>query len=150
MIIFKLPDLGEGLPDAIIREWYVKTGDMVKSDEPLVSMETAKALVDVPSPSSGKIEKLFGNPGDTIETGQPLIGFAGKHRIQKSPPAEKSKRRQPKRLRQYAPWPKNWELIWRIFLHKANTLLPRKSKKPPTKPPPTTIWNHYHLCAARW
>ena len=78
MIIFKLPDLGEGLPDAIIREWYVKTGDMVKSDQPLVSMETAKALVDVPSPSSGKIEKLFGNPGDTIETGQPLIGFAGK------------------------------------------------------------------------
>ena len=77
MIIFKLPDLGEGLPDAIIREWYVKQGDTVKSDQPLASMETAKALVDVPSPFSGKIEKLFGNPGDTIETGQPLIGFAG-------------------------------------------------------------------------
>ena len=61
----------------IIREWYVKTGDMVKSDQPLVSMETAKALVDVPSPVSAKVEKLFGNPGDTIETGQPLIGFEG-------------------------------------------------------------------------
>lgn len=77
MIIFKLPDLGEGLPDAIIREWYVKPGDHVKADQPLISMETAKALVDVPSPFSGKIEKLFGQVNDTIETGQPLVGFAG-------------------------------------------------------------------------
>lgn len=75
MIIFQLPDLGEGLPDAIIREWYVKPGDTVKADQPLVSMETAKALVDVPSPRAGVIEKLFGNPGDTIETGQSLVGF---------------------------------------------------------------------------
>lgn len=77
MIIFNLPDLGEGLPDAIIREWYVKPGDEVTADQALASMETAKALVDVPSPYSGKIEKLFGKPGDTIETGQPIIGFAG-------------------------------------------------------------------------
>lgn len=75
MIIFKLPDLGEGLPDAIIREWYVKPGDTVKADQPLVSMETAKALVDVPSPQKGEIETLFGDTGDTIETGQPLVGF---------------------------------------------------------------------------
>lgn len=77
MIIFKLPDLGEGLPDAIIREWYIKPGDKVKTDQPLVAMETAKALVDVPSPFPGQIEKLFGKPGDTIDTGQPLIGFVG-------------------------------------------------------------------------
>ncbi len=77
MIIFNLPDLGEGLPDAIIREWYVKPGDTVTADQALASMETAKALVDVPSPHSGTIEKLFGQPGDTIETGQPLIGFVG-------------------------------------------------------------------------
>lgn len=75
MKVFNLPDLGEGLPDAEIREWYVKPGDIVKADQPLAAMETAKALVDVPSPFNGKIEKLFGNPGDTIETGQPLIGF---------------------------------------------------------------------------
>lgn len=80
MIIFKLPDLGEGLPDAIIREWYVKPGDHVKADQPLVSMETAKALVDVPSPFVGKIEKLFGQVNDTIETGQPLVGFAGEEK----------------------------------------------------------------------
>ncbi|HLB56434.1 MAG TPA: dihydrolipoamide acetyltransferase family protein [Coxiellaceae bacterium] len=77
MKIFKLPDLGEGLPDAIIREWYVKVGDAVKKDQPIVAMETAKALVDVPAPFDTKIEKLFGNVNDTIETGKPLIGFEG-------------------------------------------------------------------------
>ena len=77
MKIFKLPDLGEGLPDAIIREWYIKPGDAVEKDQPLVSMETAKALVDVPAPFDGKIEKCFGEVDETIETGNPLIGFEG-------------------------------------------------------------------------
>ena len=77
MITCKLPDLGEGLPDAIIREWYVKVGDEVKTDQPIVAMETAKALVDVPAAFDGKIEKLFGDVGDTIETGNSLIGFEG-------------------------------------------------------------------------
>ena len=57
---FNLPDLGEGLPDATIVEWYVKVGDVIKLDENLVSMETAKAVVDVPSPVSGKVLKLAG------------------------------------------------------------------------------------------
>lgn len=77
MIIFRLPDLGEGLPDAEIREWYIKPGDTVKVDQPLVAMETAKALVDVPAPNDGIIEKLYGDVGDTIHTGDPLIGFEG-------------------------------------------------------------------------
>jgi 2-oxoisovalerate dehydrogenase E2 component (dihydrolipoyl transacylase) len=77
MKLFKLPDLGEGLPDAIIREWYVKEGDEISHDQPMVAMETAKALVDVPAPFDGKVEKLFGAVGDTIETGKPLIGFEG-------------------------------------------------------------------------
>lgn len=76
MKIFRLPDLGEGLPDAQIREWYIKEGDSVTIDQPLVAMETAKALVDVPSPYDGIIEKLFGTIEDTIQTGDPLIGFA--------------------------------------------------------------------------
>ncbi|MFW0056132.1 MAG: dihydrolipoamide acetyltransferase family protein [Coxiella endosymbiont of Dermacentor silvarum] len=75
MKVFKLPDLGEGLPDAVIREWYVKEGDEVIVDQPLVAMETAKALVDVPSPLSDKIEKLFGEVGDIVKTGHPLVGF---------------------------------------------------------------------------
>ena len=77
MKLFKLPDLGEGLPDAIIRQWHVNVGDAVKKDQPLVAMETAKALVDVVAPYDAVIEKLFGNPDDTIETGKPLIGFEG-------------------------------------------------------------------------
>lgn len=76
MNIFNLPDLGEGLPDAEIHEWFVKEGDTVKADQPLASMETAKAVVDVPCPQSGTIEKLFGKPGDVIKTGEPLVAFA--------------------------------------------------------------------------
>lgn len=75
MNIFNLPDLGEGLPDAEIHEWFVKEGDTVKVDDPLASMETAKAVVDVPCPQSGTIVKLFGKPGDIIKTGEPLVGF---------------------------------------------------------------------------
>jgi 2-oxoisovalerate dehydrogenase E2 component (dihydrolipoyl transacylase) len=67
--LFLLPDLGEGLPDAEIVEWLVKVGDVVKLDEPLVSMETAKAVVEVPSPFSGKVTRLAGAAGDVIITG---------------------------------------------------------------------------------
>ncbi|MBP9727026.1 MAG: 2-oxo acid dehydrogenase subunit E2 [Gammaproteobacteria bacterium] len=77
MKIFCLPDLGEGLPEAIIREWYVQPGDEVQIDQTIVAMETAKALVDVPSPFAGKVEKLFGKTGDTVITGSPLIGVEG-------------------------------------------------------------------------
>lgn len=82
MKIFKLPDLGEGLPDAIIREWHVKVGDHVKKDQAIAAMETAKALVDVVAPYDADIEKLFGTVDDTIETGKPLIGFVGEADIE--------------------------------------------------------------------
>ena len=72
---FYLPDLGEGLPDATIVEWHVKEGDNIKLDAPLVSMETAKAVVDVPSPYTGKVSKLHGATGDVIETGAALAEF---------------------------------------------------------------------------
>ncbi|WP_201316540.1 biotin/lipoyl-containing protein, partial [Dyella sp. EPa41] len=72
---FYLPDLGEGLPDATIVEWHVKEGDTIKLDAPLVSMETAKAVVDVPSPYTGKVTKLHGAAGDIIETGAALAEF---------------------------------------------------------------------------
>ena len=75
MNIFNLPDLGEGLPDAEVHEWFVKEGDTVALDQPLVSMETAKAVVDVPCPQAGVIGKLYGKPGDVIKTGEPLVAF---------------------------------------------------------------------------
>lgn len=72
---FLLPDLGEGLPDATIVEWFVKEGDTIRLDENLVSMETAKAVVEVPSPVSGKVLKLAGGAGDVIVTGKMLAEF---------------------------------------------------------------------------
>ncbi|KRG42218.1 branched-chain alpha-keto acid dehydrogenase subunit E2 [Stenotrophomonas pictorum JCM 9942] len=72
---FNLPDLGEGLPDATIVEWFVKEGDVIRLDEPLVSMETAKAVVEVPSPVSGKVLKLAGAAGDIVVTGHMLAHF---------------------------------------------------------------------------
>jgi pyruvate dehydrogenase E2 component (dihydrolipoamide acetyltransferase) len=72
---FYLPDLGEGLPDATIVEWLVKEGGSVKLDEPMVSMETAKAIVEVPSPYSGKLAKVHGGAGDVIATGAALAEF---------------------------------------------------------------------------
>jgi pyruvate dehydrogenase E2 component (dihydrolipoamide acetyltransferase) len=70
---FYLPDLGEGLPDAEIVEWLAKVGDTVMLDQPLVSMETAKAVVEVPSPFSGKLLRVSGGPGDVITTGAWLV-----------------------------------------------------------------------------
>ncbi|EUC16039.1 dihydrolipoamide acetyltransferase family protein [Paraburkholderia hospita] len=77
MKIFKLPDLGEGLQEAEIVEWHVKSGDEVRADQPLLSVETAKAIVDIPSPQSGRIAKLFGQTGDIVHLGAPLVAFEG-------------------------------------------------------------------------
>lgn len=75
MTTFKLPDLGEGLADAEIVAWHVKVGDEVVIDQPLVSVETAKAVVEVPSPRAGKIAALHGAPGERVETGASLVEF---------------------------------------------------------------------------
>ncbi len=75
MKVFNLPDLGEGLPDAEIVEWLVEEGDTVELDQPLVSMETAKAVVEVPSPYAGKVAKFHGRAGDVIQTGAALAEF---------------------------------------------------------------------------
>lgn len=77
MSIFKLPDLGEGLQEAEIREWRVKVGDRVAIDQPLLAVETAKAVVEVPSPQAGVIKTLHGAVGDTMEVGKPLVEFEG-------------------------------------------------------------------------
>ena len=77
MNIFKLPDLGEGLQEAEIVLWHVKVGDEVTVDQPLLSVETAKAIVDIPAPFPGKIAKLYGNAQDVVHVGQPLVAFEG-------------------------------------------------------------------------
>lgn len=73
---FNLPDLGEGLQEAEIVAWHVGEGDNVVTDQPLVSVETDKAVVEVPSPCSGKITKIHGEEGDVVEVGMPLVSFA--------------------------------------------------------------------------
>ena len=77
MTTFNLPDLGEGLPEAEIVSWHVSEGDAVRTDDLLVSVETAKAVVEVPSPYTGVVEKLYASPGDIVATGAPLVEFSG-------------------------------------------------------------------------
>ena len=75
MKTFMLPDLGEGLPEAEIVTWHVKKGDKINVDEPLLSVETAKAVVEVPSPFTGTVLKLHAAEGSIVETGKPLADF---------------------------------------------------------------------------
>ncbi|HMD75505.1 MAG TPA: dihydrolipoamide acetyltransferase family protein [Steroidobacteraceae bacterium] len=75
MTTFRLPDLGEGLAEAEILAWHVKAGDHVRADQPMVSVETAKAVVEVPVPYTGTIVALHGAVGDIVATGAPLIEF---------------------------------------------------------------------------
>jgi 2-oxoisovalerate dehydrogenase E2 component (dihydrolipoyl transacylase) len=75
MKTFSLPDLGEGLKEAEIVAWHVGEGDHVVADQPLVAVETEKAVVEVPSPRAGRVLKLFGKPGERIGVGEPLVEF---------------------------------------------------------------------------
>ena len=73
--VFNLPDLGEGLEDAEIVDWKVSEGDTVELNQPLIEVNTAKALVEIPSPLAGVITKLHGAAGDVVEVGAPLVTF---------------------------------------------------------------------------
>lgn len=70
---FLLPDLGEGLEEAQLVEWLVRVGDSVHLNQPICQIETAKALVDIPSPYAGEVRALHAQPGDTVPVGAPLI-----------------------------------------------------------------------------
>ena len=73
--IFLLPDLGEGLTEADVVEWYVAEGERVALDQPVVALESAKAVVDIPSPIAGRVHRHCAQPGETIATGAPLVEF---------------------------------------------------------------------------
>ncbi len=75
MTTFNLPDLGEGLQEAEIVAWQVGVGDHVVADQPLVAVETDKAVVEVPSPRAGRIAKLCAEPGDIVKIGAPLVEY---------------------------------------------------------------------------
>ncbi|RST08333.1 2-oxo acid dehydrogenase subunit E2 [Streptomyces sp. WAC07149] len=73
---FKLPDLGEGLTEAEIVRWLVAVGDVVAIDQPVVEVETAKAMVEVPCPYGGVVTARFGEEGEELPVGAPLITVA--------------------------------------------------------------------------
>ena len=75
MTPFLLPDLGEGLKEAELVTWHVAEGDHVVIDQPLVSVETEKAVVEIPSPQSGRIAQLLAKPGEHVPVGAPLLTF---------------------------------------------------------------------------
>ena len=70
---FKLPDLGEGLTDGEVVRWLVKEGDVVTLNQPIVEVETAKAVVEIPAPYAGTVVKLHAAEGDTLDVGAPLL-----------------------------------------------------------------------------
>ncbi|HEY4224795.1 MAG TPA: dihydrolipoamide acetyltransferase family protein [Pseudolysinimonas sp.] len=70
---FRLPDLGEGLTEAALVRWLVAVGDAVGIDEPIAEVETAKSIVEVPSPFAGIVTALHGAAGETLEVGAPLL-----------------------------------------------------------------------------
>jgi 2-oxoisovalerate dehydrogenase E2 component (dihydrolipoyl transacylase) len=70
---FKLPDVGEGLTEADIVAWHVKPGDQVEVNQIIVEIETAKAVVELPSPWDGTVARLLAEPGQTVDVGVPII-----------------------------------------------------------------------------
>jgi 2-oxoisovalerate dehydrogenase E2 component (dihydrolipoyl transacylase) len=71
--VFLLPDLGEGLTEAELVHWLVAVGDEIRVDQPIAEVETAKSMVEVPSPYAGIVAGLHGEPGQTLDVGKPLI-----------------------------------------------------------------------------
>lgn len=91
MTTFTLPDLGEGLAEAEIIRWHINVGDAVTTDQPMLAVETAKAVVEVPAPFTGIVRKLHGNPGDIIPTGAPLVEFEATSTVAAASPATDEK-----------------------------------------------------------
>jgi pyruvate dehydrogenase E2 component (dihydrolipoamide acetyltransferase) len=80
-IEFKFPDVGEGIQEAEIVKWRVKEGDSVEEHQTLVEVETDKAVVEIPSPVTGKIESLRFREGQTIRVGDVLVTFVGEGNV---------------------------------------------------------------------
>src|SRR3954468_5651813 len=72
---FRLPDLGEGLTDAEVLRWLVAPGDVVRVNQPLLEVETAKAAVEIPSPVAGTVLELAAGEAEVVAVGAPLLTF---------------------------------------------------------------------------
>ncbi len=111
---FILPDLGEGITEAEIRKWLVKQGDVVEEHQPVVEIETDKAIVEVPSPKGGTILKITREEGETIKVGEMLliIGEAGEKAEMPQAPAEMPKTKErPKSVSVVGELPEEEEVV---------------------------------------
>ena len=72
---FKLPDIGEGVVEGEVVEWMVAVGDTVKEDDPILSVMTDKATVEIPAPCDGTVTKIIGDAGDILPVGVVCIEF---------------------------------------------------------------------------
>jgi len=85
--VFRLPDLGEGLTEAGLVQWLVQVGDTIRTDQPIAEVETAKSVVELPSPYAGVVLALHGEPGDTIDVGAPVLEVADPDGVSAPAPA---------------------------------------------------------------
>ena len=95
---FVLPDLGEGLEEAVVTQWLVAEGDEVELNQPIAEVETAKAVVEVPSPFAGKVVRLHVTAGATLTVGSPLVTFdvgGTEERPESSAPGDSDERSRP-------------------------------------------------------
>lgn len=88
--VFLLPDLGEGLTEAELVTWLVSVGDEIRVDQPIAEVETAKSMVEVPSPYAGTVAVLHGEPGQTLDVGKPLISVTAPGAAASKPLADES------------------------------------------------------------
>ncbi|MDR2255039.1 MAG: 2-oxo acid dehydrogenase subunit E2 [Arthrobacter sp.] len=95
LTVFPLPDLGEGLTESEIVSWNVKEGDTVALNQVLGEVETAKAVVELPSPFAGVVSALHAGPGEVVEVGKPLVTFEVAGEESAAPAAEGGAERTP-------------------------------------------------------
>ena len=89
---FQLPEIGEGLVEGEIVKWFVKEGDSVKENDPLVAVLTDKAEVEIPSPRSGIVSKLHATPGQKVKVHSPLVSFSNVEESFSSKPTKEAVR----------------------------------------------------------
>ena len=127
--IFNFPDIGEGLEEGTILEWYVSKGQSVNTGDPLVKMETDKVVADIPSPRTGTIIKLFGEVGEIVKVGNPLAEIEIEGALKEEAQAEVTK--------EFAPEPeeKAETVVGTMEMASASAVLPASSEgtsKPPS------------------
>src|SRR5438445_5307125 len=95
----KLPPLGEGADSGTVVNLFVKEGDQIAKDQPILELENEKAVATIPSTAEGKVTKIFVRTGDKISVGQPILSLSGERAGEapeaQSPPAAKARKAAP-------------------------------------------------------